>query len=71
MPDLSLSVWGVAKWFVVFGFGIYLVFAFVVVRQVKLMTDTLEVDFEKPVIFLAYIHLLFAICVLLLSVIVL
>ena len=36
----------VAKIFVLVGIVVYAIFAGVVVRQVKLMTDTLEVGFE-------------------------
>ncbi|HUC94587.1 MAG TPA: DUF5657 family protein [Candidatus Saccharimonadales bacterium] len=41
----------------------YLVFAFVVTRQVKLMTRTLHLGFESPAKILSYFHLVFAIFV--------
>jgi hypothetical protein len=41
----------------------YLVFAFVVTRQVKLMTRTLHLGFDAPAKFLAYFHLAFAVLV--------
>ena len=47
--QISEAVWGVVKLFVLVGLGVYVVFAGVVVRQVKLMTDTLEVGFEMPI----------------------
>lgn len=65
IPLLGISIWFVAKIFAIFGLFIYLVFALVVVRQVKLMTDTLEVGFEFPIRILAYAHLIFAFLVLL------
>lgn len=40
--------------------GLYMVFALVVVRQVKIMTDTLQLGFETQIKILSYIHLLFA-----------
>ena len=42
-------------------FGLYIVFAFVIVKQVDKMTETLEVGFETPVRFIAYTHLLLSI----------
>ena len=47
--QISEAVWGVVTLFVLVGLGVYVVFAGVVVRQVKLMTDTLEVGFEMPI----------------------
>lgn len=43
--------------------GMYIVFAFVVTRQVKLMTRTLHLGFEGPVKMLSYFHLAFAVFV--------
>ena len=43
--------------------GVYLVFAFVIIRQVRLMTETLRLGFEKPAKFLSYVHLVFALFV--------
>ena len=47
--------------------GVYVVFATVVVRQVYLMTQTLRVGFETPIRMIAWLHLFFALIVLLLS----
>jgi hypothetical protein len=46
---------------------VYLLFAFIVIKQVKLMTRTLKVGFETPVKMFAYFHFLFAVVVLLFS----
>jgi hypothetical protein len=43
--------------------GAYLVFAFVIIRQVKLMVNTLHLGFEAPAKFLSYVHLVFALFV--------
>ncbi|EKE06391.1 MAG: hypothetical protein ACD_19C00014G0005 [uncultured bacterium] len=67
----TLSVWPIIKILVIILLGIYIVFAFVIVRQVQLMTDTLEVGFEKQLKFLAFLHFLFAIAVLIFSIIIL
>lgn len=47
--------------------AVYVVFATVVVRQVYLMTQTLRVGFETPIRVIAWVHLFFALIVLLLS----
>ncbi|PIQ70489.1 hypothetical protein COS55_02445 [Candidatus Shapirobacteria bacterium CG03_land_8_20_14_0_80_40_19] len=36
---LNINIWGIAKLFVLLGLAVYVVFAFIVVRQVRLMTD--------------------------------
>ncbi len=71
IPVFGISIWLLAKIFVIFALLIYTVFSLVVVRQVQLMTDTLEVGFEKEVRFLSFIHLLFAIAVLIFALIIL
>lgn len=50
-------IWFIVRAIVVFGFFIYIIFAFIVVKQVKLMTDTLELGFEKGIKLLSYFHL--------------
>lgn len=42
-------------------FIFYIIFAFVMVKQVNRMTDTLEVGFEGVLRSLAWIHLIFAV----------
>lgn len=46
--------------FAIIGLVLYLIFAIVVLRQVKLMTDTLEVGFEGPILAAAWLHLILA-----------
>jgi len=67
----NTMIWGVAKIFVLFGMAIYVVFGFVVVRQVKLMTDTLQLGFEGFIRLLSYVHLLFTIAVFIFALIIL
>ncbi|OGM30956.1 hypothetical protein A2630_04680 [Candidatus Woesebacteria bacterium RIFCSPHIGHO2_01_FULL_44_10] len=57
----SATVWSVAKIFALFGLGVYIIFAFVIVRQVAIMVKTLEVGFELPIRLISLAHLLFAI----------
>lgn len=59
----NFPVWGIAKVFVLFGMTMYVVFGFVLVRQVKLMTDTLQLGFEGMIKILSYVHLLITIAV--------
>lgn len=67
----TLSIWPVIKILVIILLGIYIVFSYVIVRQVQLMTDTLVIGFEKQLKFLAFLHFLFAIAVLIFSIIIL
>jgi hypothetical protein len=39
---------------------IYMIFAIIVVRQVRLMTDTLDLGFETPIKFISFLHLIFS-----------
>jgi len=36
---LTFNIWGLGKIFILIGLAVYIVFAFIVVRQVKLMTE--------------------------------
>lgn len=56
-PIFGISVWMVVKIAVLILIGMYLVFALVVVRQIKLMVTTLSLGFEGPITLLGYIHL--------------
>lgn len=67
----SLSIWPIIKIFTIILLSLYVIFAFVIIRQVQLMTDTLEVGFEPQLKFLAFMHFIFAIAVLFFSIIIL
>jgi len=49
----------------------YIIFAFVVVKQVNKMTDTLEVGLEVPLRFIALLHLFFSVVALVAAVVIL
>lgn len=68
---VTMSIWPVIKIFIIILLAIYIVFAFVIVRQVQLMTDTLVIGFEKQLKFLAYLHFLFAVAVLVFGILIL
>ena len=53
------------------GLLIYIVFSIIVEKQVRLMTDTLEIGFEKPIRILSLMHLVFAVVVFFVTVIIL
>lgn len=67
IPLLGISLLFIVKILVMIALGIYLVFALIVVRQISLMTTTLEVGFELPLKLLGYVHLALAVIVLLIS----
>jgi hypothetical protein len=62
--DISASAWGIVKIAVIIGLVIYAIFAFVVLKQVNLMIETLEIDFEKPIKSVAMAHFIYALFVL-------
>lgn len=71
IPIIGISIWGIVKIGILILLALYIIFAFVIVRQVKLMTDTLEVGFESQLKFLSFMHFLFAIGVLIFAFIIL
>ena len=71
IPIIGISVWGIVKIGILILLALYIIFAFVIVRQVQLMTDTLEVGFESQLKFLSFVHFLFAIGVLIFAFIIL
>lgn len=62
--SFNMSVWLIVKIAAVIGLVIYVIFAFIVMKQVNLMTETLELDFERPIKAVAAFHLIYAIGVL-------
>lgn len=67
----GISVWSVAKFFVVFFLGMYVVFSLVIIKQIRLMLDTVEIGLAWLIKFVGWAHLLFAIGVFILGVIIL
>jgi len=67
----DFSVWPLIKIFILIFLIIYAIFAFVIIRQVGLMTDTVQVGFEKQLKILSFAHFLFAIAVLIFAMIIL
>ncbi len=57
----SINIWDIAKIPALILLGMYVIFAIVVVRQVYLMTKTLEIGFELPIKIIGYLHLIFAV----------
>jgi len=61
IAGISLPIWRYVKVAVLFGILVYNVFAFVLVRQVNLMTDTLELGHENFIRGLSKAHLIVAV----------
>lgn len=64
---LGFSVWFFVKLLLLFGIAVYLVFAVVVIRQVGLMTETVDMPFDPTLRTLAWAHLIFAMSVFLIA----
>jgi len=71
IPIIGIQIWFVIKILAIILLVMYFIFSLVVVRQVKLMTDTLQLGFEGTVRGLAYAHLIFAVLVLASAIIIL
>lgn len=69
--DFGTSILLIIKGVVLLFLFLYIVFASVVIRQVRVMTETLQVGFERPLKLLALTHFLFALFVFILSIIIL
>lgn len=67
IPIIGISIWTIIKIFVIIGTVMFTIFSLVVVRQAKLMTNTLELGFEGIIKILSYIHLASALILLILA----
>jgi hypothetical protein len=57
---LDINPWGIFKWFVVIGLVMYSVFALLIVKQVGIMTETVETEANGLVKAFAWAHLFMA-----------
>lgn len=74
MSDLELigsSMALLAKIGIIIFLIVYIVFSFTVRKQVKIMTDTLEVGFESQIKAIALFHVIVSVVVLVIAIIVL
>lgn len=67
----TIQVWDIAKLVVSFVLFLYIVFAFIVIRQVSLMARTLVVPIDLPIKIIAWLHLGLAIFAFLLALVML
>lgn len=67
----TLSFLAIGKVFALIGLAIYIIFALVVIRQVGLMTKTIEVSFGKFIKLISWAHLIFAVFVFLTALVIL
>ncbi len=68
---LNLNIWQILKWPLLLLFLIYLAFAFIVVRQVGLMSRTLNGALDLPVKMIAWLHLLVSFLIFVLALVIL
>jgi len=54
----NLSIWLFVKILFITGLFLYLAFAVIIIRQVGLMGKTLDGEFNLPLKFIAWVHLL-------------
>lgn len=53
----------ILKWMTLVGFGMYVIFAFAIIRQVAMMTKTIQTGLGFPLKIVAWGHFFFAIIV--------
>ena len=70
-PDIFTTAKILIKSLTLIGFLVYIIFAWVIVRQEKLMAGVLEEEFEPLVRLATYIHLTGAIAIFVLALIIL
>ncbi|MHA2055297.1 MAG: DUF5657 family protein [Candidatus Hodarchaeales archaeon] len=76
MTDLIFSEWSDTTWLIIklaflIGILLYVIFAYIVTKQVKLMNETIEVGLENTIKIISYVHLAVSIFILILSMIIL
>lgn len=70
-PDVTHIVFIILKYLILFGLGLYMVFATVILRQEQLMAQVLEESFEPVLRVASFIHLAASIGVFLLALLIL
>lgn len=68
---LNISVWGVAKIIVIIALLIYLIFAFVMIKQVSLMTRVVSAEWDFTIRVVTWVHFFFALFIMILSIVIL
>lgn len=71
IPLVGISVWLTVKIFILLFLGIYLVFALVVIRQIVLMSETLDMGLNLPIKFIGWAHFLFAVGIFVIAILIL
>lgn len=59
----NINIWSIGKLFVLIGLAVYAIFAFVVVRQVKLMTEVVSGILTHSLRIVSWIFFLFSVSV--------
>jgi hypothetical protein len=65
--ELITQFWVFEKAAVLIFLGIYIIFSAVVVKQARLMAETLDVELDNVIVFVSYIHLVLAVGVFIVS----
>ena len=68
---LNITIFDVVKWFLVVGLIMYSAFAAIIVRQVSVMSQALEAEYNGLVALFAWAHLAMSILILILALVIL
>ncbi len=63
----NINIWSVGKIFVLIGLAVYVIFSFIVVRQVKLMTEVVSGILTNSLRVISWIFFLFSVSVFVLA----
>lgn len=69
LQSTEFSLWIIVKIAILIFLLVYAIFSFVIVRQARLMTETLDVDFNKIINTVAFGHLIASITIFVVSLI--
>lgn len=70
-PDITALIFILLKFLIVFGLGLYIIFAAVILRQEQLMSDVLEESFEPVLRLASFLHLIASVAVFFLAILIL
>ena len=67
----GISIWLVVKVFVLLALVMYIVFSLVVIRQIRLMLETVDMGLNLPIRFIGWGHFLFAVGIFVIALVIL
>ena len=70
-PEITTYVFLILKALTLFGLGMYIIFAFVILRQEQLMADVLKESFEPVLRLASFLHMIASVVIFFLAILLL